>query len=48
MTAKRFLCKNNEIFLDKWGTNAYNSQADMALKASWTKPDAIGGRENNV
>ena len=34
--------------LDIWKNKAYNSQADMVLKASWIKPDANGGRENNV
>jgi len=37
-----------KIHLDNGGTLAYNIQADMALNASRKKPDAIGGRENNV
>ena len=37
-----------QFMLDIWEKCAYNSQADMVLKASWIKPDANGGRENNV
>ena len=42
------MSKIEKIYLDKEQTLAYNIQADTALKASRIKPDAIGGRENNV
>ena len=37
-----------EIVLDNSCRNGYNNQAVLALKASWIKPDDIGGREINV
>ena len=42
------LSKMGKIHLDNMDSMTYNIQADMALNASWIKPDAIGGRENNV
>jgi len=41
-------CKIIEIVLDNSCRNGYNNQAVLALKASWIKPDDIGGREINV
>ena len=38
-----------ELFLDKRRNHIYNiSSQYVALNASWNKPDAIEGRENNV
>ena len=42
------ICGKIKKSLDFSEKRQYNIQADMALKASWIEPDAIGGRENNV